>query len=74
MSALNRIQQGIRALLAFTQTVDYELTERYLTTEQMALFRRMAKSEQLHSLNVLRDVLAQEEQTPHDLADRKSVV
>lgn len=67
MSAFYRIQQGIRALLAFTQTVDYELAERYLNIEQMALFRRMARSEQLHSLNVLRDVLAQEEQTSHDL-------
>lgn len=63
-----RIQQGIHALLAFTRTVDYELAERYLNPKQMALFRRMAKSEQLHSLNVLRDVLAQDKQTAHELA------
>jgi response regulator RpfG family c-di-GMP phosphodiesterase len=67
LSAIKRIQQGIHALLAFSRTVDYELAERYLNTEQIALFRRLAKSEQLHSLNVLRDVLAQEEQTAHEL-------
>lgn len=68
MSAVKRIQQGIRALFAFTQSVDYQLAERYLNPEQMALFRQMEKSEQLHSLNVLHDVLDQEEYTPDDLA------
>ena len=68
MSAINRIQQGIRALLAFTQTVDYELAGRYLNAEQMALFQRMAKSEQLHSINVLQDVLADGEFVPDELA------
>jgi hypothetical protein len=66
--ALNRIEQGLRALFAFSQTVDYALAETYLNEKQMGLFRAMAKSEQLHSLNVLRDVLAQEATTPHDLA------
>ncbi|GAB5490747.1 MAG: hypothetical protein Phog2KO_09620 [Phototrophicaceae bacterium] len=65
---MQRLQQGILALFAFAQDVDYELAERYLTPKQMTLFRSMAKSEQLHSLNVLRDVLAQGEQTPQDLA------
>lgn len=65
---IGRFQQGIRALFAFAQDVDYDLAERYLETEQMTLFQSMAKSEQLHSLNVLRDVLKQETQTPHDLA------
>lgn len=65
---MQRFQQGLRALFAFAQDVDYQLAERYLDTKQMALFRSMAKSEQLHSLNVLRAVLAQEEQTPHDLS------
>lgn len=59
MSAGKRIEQGFRALLAFTQSVDYELAGRYLNAKQMALFRSMAKPEQLHSLNVLRDVLAE---------------
>ena len=65
---IQRFQQGIRALFAFAQDVDYELAERYLESEQMTLFRSMAKSEQLHSINVLRDVLKQEAQTPQDLA------
>ena len=65
---MQRMQQGIRALFAFATEVDYELAERYLDPEQMALFRSMAKSEQLHSLNVLNDVLVQSEQTSHDLA------
>jgi hypothetical protein len=65
---LQRIEQGLRALFAFSQALDYSLAERYLDEKQMALFRRMAKSEQLHSLNVLRDVLAQEATTPQDLA------
>ena len=63
-----RLQQGIRALFAFTQTPDYALAERYLNVEQMALFRRMRRSEQLHSLNVLHDVLAQSHETPLSLA------
>lgn len=68
MPVAQRIQQGIYALFAFAREVDYELAERYLNLEQIALFRSMAKSEQLHSLNVLRDVLLQAEQTPGDLA------
>lgn len=68
MTAVYRIQQGLRALLSFSQAVDYELAGRYLNDRQMALFRQMKRSEQLHSLNVLRDVQAQESATPHDLA------
>jgi hypothetical protein len=66
--AVQRIRQGIRALLAFSYSVDYPLAEQYLSAMQMALFRQMGRSEQLHSLNVLRSVLAQSAQTPHDLA------
>lgn len=62
-----RIQQGVRALTGFTQSVDYDLAAQYLTSPQLALFRRIHHSEQLHSLNVLRSVLAQG-RTPHDLA------
>ncbi|MEM9951584.1 MAG: hypothetical protein AAF846_08300 [Chloroflexota bacterium] len=68
MPVTQRFRQGIRALLAFSTDVDYDLAERYLNSQQMTLFQQMAKPEQLHSLNVLRDVLAQSEQTPHDLA------
>ncbi len=68
MAALQRIQQGVRALFSFTQEVDYALASRYLDEEQLALFRQLARSEQLHSLNVLRAVLGQAPETPHDLA------
>lgn len=66
--AIQRFRQGIRALLAFTQEVDDALAATYLTDRQMVLFRQMGRSEQLHSLNVLRSVLVQAPHTPHDLA------
>lgn len=59
MTALRRLRQGIRALFAFTQPVDFDLASSYLTVVQMALFRQMRRSEQLHSLNVLRTVLVE---------------
>lgn len=72
MAALQRLQQGVRALLAFSQDVDYELAAQYLNVPQMTLFRQMTRTDQLHVLNVLRDVLAADRQanrsTPHDLA------
>lgn len=58
MTTRHRIQQGVRALLAFSLRVDESLAQAYLTPELMTLFRGMLRSEQLHSLNVLRDVLA----------------
>lgn len=67
MSAGQRIQQGIRALFAFTRPVDFDLAAQYLTPELLNCFRQMRRSEQLHSLNVLRSVLAQGS-TPADLA------
>ncbi|MDQ7026920.1 MAG: HD domain-containing protein [Anaerolineae bacterium] len=66
--AIQRIRQGVRALLAFTQTVDYSLAEHYLSDSEMLLFTQMGRSEQLHSLNVLRSVLVQKADTPHALA------
>lgn len=68
MAAANRIQQGIRALLAFSQPVDYDLAAQYLSDSQLAAFKQMSRSEQLHSLNVLRSVLTGANQTPQDLA------
>ncbi|MGQ9887339.1 MAG: HD domain-containing protein [Aggregatilineales bacterium] len=67
MSATQRVRQGVRALLNAAQPVDRKLAAAYLTPAQLALFDRLRRSEQLHSLNVLRAVLAQE-QAPHDLA------
>lgn len=63
-----RLRQGVCALLADFRSVDEALAARYLNAEQLTLFRRMTRSEQLHSLNVLRDVLAQSAETPRDLA------
>jgi hypothetical protein len=67
MTAVYRIRQGLRAVIAFSQPVEFPLAVEYLTPELMTLFQRMRRSEQLHSLNVLRDVLAQGS-TPRDLA------
>lgn len=68
MAALYRLQQGVRALLAFTQDVDYTRAADYLTEPQLAFFRQMTRSEQLHSLRVLKHVLSQEPHTPRALA------
>ncbi|MBN8590361.1 MAG: HD domain-containing protein [Anaerolineae bacterium] len=60
-----RLRQGLRALLAFTQPVDVALAARYLTTPALlALFKQLRRSEQLHSLHVLRGVLASGETLP----------
>jgi HD domain len=65
---IQRIQQGIRALLAFTTPLDLDLAQQYLSPEELNAFQQMSRAEQLHSLNVLRDVLAQSDKTPHALA------
>ncbi len=63
--AQQRLRQGLRALFAFTQPVDVELAGRYLTTPALlALFQHLRRSEQLHSLHVLRGVLASGETAP----------
>jgi hypothetical protein len=67
MAAVNRLRQGVRALIAFTHEVDYALAGAYLNPRQLALFKQMKRGEQLHSLNVLRGVMAQGD-VPGDLA------
>lgn len=67
MTAAYRIRQGLRAVFAFSQAVELPLAAEYLTPELLTLFRQMRRNEQLHSLNVLRDVLAAGS-TPRDLA------
>lgn len=57
MTATYRIRQGLRALTAFARTPDYGLAARYLSPPLMDVFRSMRRSEQLHSLNVLRTLL-----------------
>ena len=68
MAVATRIKQGLRGLFAFMQTVDRDVLTRYLNEDQRALFNRLQHSEQLHAMNVLKTVLAQEADTPHDLA------
>lgn len=58
MSALRRLRQGLNALLAFAQPVDRALVARTLTPELQACFGRLRRSEQLHSLRVLRALQA----------------
>ncbi len=48
-----RLRQGTRALAAFSRTVDLARAAAVLSPAELALFRRMRRSEQLHSLNVL---------------------
>lgn len=67
-TAKNRVQQGIRALLAVFTSVDDTLANQYLNPQQRIAFYRMSRAEQLHSLNVLRAVLQQADETPHALA------
>jgi hypothetical protein len=49
-----RLRQGIRAIFAFTRRVDDRAAAAVLSPELMDLFRRMRRSEQLHSLCVMR--------------------
>lgn len=64
MTAVYRLRQGVRALFAFAHPVDYALVNVHLSAPLLALFRQMRPAEQLHSLNVLRTVLAQGETPP----------
>ncbi len=68
MTPVLRLQQGLRALTAFTRQPDYELAARYLSPPLLDVFKRMQRSEQLHSLRVLSAVLAQAPETPRALA------
>ncbi len=70
MTAVIRLRQGVRALIAliFAPSVDYDAVARALTLSQVALFKRLQRAEQLHSLRVLRAVLAQDTVTPPALA------
>ena len=68
MTAVARFRQGVRALFAFATPVDIELAAQYLNERQLQHFQAMSRSEQLHSLNVLRTLLAQGNDVPHDLS------
>lgn len=55
-----RLRQGVRALFAWARPVDEALAESVLSHSPplLALFHRMRRSEQQHSLNVLRTLQA----------------
>jgi hypothetical protein len=67
MTAAYRVRQGVRALLSYTRPVDRALAGRYLTPPLLALFDGMRRSEQQHSVRVLRALLARGD-VPHALA------
>jgi hypothetical protein len=56
MTIYHRLRQVMHALTAATRPVDYDLAAQFLSADQLALFQRMRRSEQLHSLNVLRSI------------------
>ncbi|MCK6577611.1 MAG: HD domain-containing protein [Anaerolineae bacterium] len=58
-SPVRRLGQGLRALFAFAQPLDVAPAQPYLADDLLALLRRMKRSEQIHSLRVLRDLLAE---------------
>ncbi len=68
MGALHRLDQGLRALAAWTRPVDDALAARYLSPELAALYRRMRRSERQHSLRVLRRLLDAGQTDPDLLA------
>jgi hypothetical protein len=58
--ARKRIGQGVRALLAFATPVDDDAAHTVLVTPALiGLFKRMRRSEQLHSLRVMKTLQAQ---------------
>ncbi len=59
-----RLWQGIRALFAWGLPVDYAAAESVLSPELMRLFHRMRRSEQLHSLRVMRTLRARGHDRP----------
>jgi hypothetical protein len=58
MSASYRLWQGLRALGAWVRPVDDNLAAQHLSPALFALYRRMRRAERLHSLRVLRMLLA----------------
>ncbi len=64
MSAASRLRQGVRALLAGLRPVDFATARSILSPAEYGLFLRLRRSEQLHSLNVLRAVRTAGESDP----------
>lgn len=66
-AAIHRLSQGLGALFSFARSPDLTLARRHLSSCEFEAFRRLSRSEQLHSLNVLRGVLAVEPAAPKAL-------
>ena len=64
---MHRFAQGAGALFAFARSPDLDLARRHLSSCEYHVFRSMSRSEQLHSLNVLRQVLKADPTAPRSL-------
>lgn len=67
MGARRRLRQGLAALLAFALPLDHALVAQHLTPDLQDCFDRLRRSEQLHSLRVLR-ALQRQGDVPPELA------
>lgn len=67
MTAIYRVQQGVRALLAYARPLDQSLAHQHLPPGLRPVFAQMRRAEQSHSLQVLAALLAEGE-VPPDLA------
>ncbi len=63
----HRFAQGAGALFAFARSPDLGLARRHLSACEYDAFRLMSRSEQLHSLNVLRKTLEADPAAPASL-------
>lgn len=60
-----RLEQALLILTAFLRKVDMESVEAVLSPELTRLFLRMRRSEQLHSIQVMKDLQAGGHDDPH---------
>lgn len=58
MTPIMRMRQGLRAMFAFARPLDETVALRWLTSDELTLFRRLQRGERLHAINVLRAVAA----------------
>lgn len=66
-ATVHRFAQGAGALFAFARSPDLELARRHLSPCEYDAFRSMSRSEQLHSVNVLRKALEADPAAPASL-------
>lgn len=66
--AIYRVVQGLRALFAFALPLDSSEAEHILAPPLLALFRRMRRADQWHSLSVMRTLVERGHTDPDLLA------